>query len=178
MAYRNIILARFELSYRDSRNASHFSIFPMQTFPPSPKIMIRGIIQFLFPKQTNFFSAAVKNNFNIHVSSLKELIIAAACTLKLRVINPSYLKKLWRCFYETDPPVNAIKWRLHLLLIVLLIVHCIGNFLSVRPENQHRRQLQVKFYSRSYISQQDQVGYRSGEGIINFILWLISYGFN
>ena len=37
--------------------------------------------------------------------------IDAACRLKLRVINPSYLKKLCGCysFYETDLPQSAIK---------------------------------------------------------------------
>ena len=58
----------------------------------------------------------------------------------------------------------------------MLIVHCIGNFLLVRSENQRQSQLEVKFYSRSYISQQDQVGYSSGGGTMNlyttaYILW-------
>ena len=43
---------------------------------------------------------------------------AVACKLKLRVINPSYLKKLskWYNFYETNPPVSAMKYRLDFLL--------------------------------------------------------------
>ena len=42
------------------------------------------------------------------------------------------------------------------------IVHCMGNFLSVRPENQWWRQLEVRFYSRPCIIQRDQVGYSNG----------------
>ena len=34
----------------------------------------------------------------------------AVCTLKLSVINSSYLKELYKeSFYETDPPVTAMK---------------------------------------------------------------------
>ena len=47
-----------------------------------------------------------------------------------------------------------------------------------RPENQRRRQLEVRFYSSSYIIQGDQVGHSSGGRIINYILQLIFYGFN
>ena len=55
-----------------------------------------------------------------------------------------------------------------------LIVHCIGNLLLVRPKNQQRRQLEEKFYSSSYISQQDQVDYSSDDGTINYINYIYS----
>ena len=59
-----------------------------------------------------------------------------------------------------------------------IIVHCMDNFLSVRPENQRRRQLEVRFYSRSCIIQGDQLGYSSGGRIINYILQHMLYVFN
>ena len=60
------------------------------------------MIQFLFPKQRNktFYFAAVKNNFNIYESCLvfgENSFIPATFSIKL--IN----------FYETDPPVSAVK---------------------------------------------------------------------
>ena len=52
----------------------------------------------------------------------------------------------------------------------MLIVHCIGKFLSIRSENQQRRQLEAEFYFRSYIKQQDPIGHSSGGGTIIYIL--------
>ena len=52
----------------------------------------------------------------------------------------------------------------------VLIVHCIGNFLLVRSENQWRRQLEVRLYSRSHISQRDQFGYSNSGKTINYML--------
>ena len=51
--------------------------------------------------------------------------IVAACTLKLGVINASYLMKLceWQNFYETDLPVSAVKYNLDLLLFVDANLH-------------------------------------------------------
>ena len=94
----------FELMYRDLGNMIHFSIFMMQIFPRSQKITIPkcNAVSFL---NRETFSAAVKNNFNVCV------MFDAACTLKLRVINPSYLKNIlgWQSFCKSDPPVNAVK---------------------------------------------------------------------
>ena len=45
-------------------------------------------------------------------------------------------------------------------------------FSFLGSENQRQRQLELKFYFRSYISQRDQVGYNSGGGVINYILKL------
>ena len=58
------------------------------------------MIQFLIPKQRNktFYFAVVKNNFNIYESCLmfgENSFIPAAFSVKLIVINPSYLKKLY-----------------------------------------------------------------------------------
>ena len=55
----------------------------------------------------------------------------------------------------------------------MLIGHCIDNFLWVKPENQQQRQLEVKFCFRYNISQAgDQVGYSSGGGTINHIIYI------
>ena len=42
--------------------------------------------------------------------------IDAACIIKLRVINPSYLKNVhgWKSFCITDSPVSAVKQRFDL----------------------------------------------------------------
>ena len=76
----------FELMYHVSGNRIHFSIFKIQIFPPSQKITV-SIIQFLIPKQkkTNFISAAIKSNLSNH--------LCPTSTLKLKAINPGYLKK-------------------------------------------------------------------------------------
>ena len=65
--WRFMTLSGFELTYRDSGNTIHFSIFTMQIFPPSQKkkSWYQSIMQFLIPKRRNFFSTAVKNNFNM-----------------------------------------------------------------------------------------------------------------
>ena len=61
----------------------------------------------------------------------------------------------------------------------MLIVHCIGSFLSVRPVDEGQKQLAARFYSRWYIARSG-VGilarqirlaiYSKGGGTINFIL--------
>ena len=53
-----------------------------------------------------------------------------------------------------------------------------GNFTSAIPENQRRIQLGVRFYSRFYLIQEDQVGYSNGDRTINQTLTFISYGFH
>ena len=55
----------FKLTYLDSGNTIHFSIFTMQIFPPTQKLWYQSIMQFLIPKQRKNFSAAVKSNLNI-----------------------------------------------------------------------------------------------------------------
>ena len=49
----------------------------------------------------------------------------------------------------------------------MLIVYCMGNFHLIKPENQQWEHMEKRFYSRSYISQGDQVGYSSGGGTIS-----------
>ena len=49
---------------------------------------------------------------------------------------------------------------------------------TLRPENQQQKQVEVRFHSRSYIGQRDQIDYVSGGATINYIILLISYGFN
>ena len=46
--------------------------------------------------------------------------IVAACTLKLRPINPSYLKKLceWKTFTKLIHLLSAVKYRLDFLFFV------------------------------------------------------------
>ena len=46
------MVAGFELMYRDSRNAIHFSFFMMQFFPPSLKITIP---KHNIKRENNFF---------------------------------------------------------------------------------------------------------------------------
>ena len=55
----------YELTYGDLGNMIYFSIFMMQIFPPSQKNVIPKYNAVLIPEQINFFSAAVKNNFNM-----------------------------------------------------------------------------------------------------------------
>ena len=55
----------FKLMCCDSGNKIHFSMFKMQIFYLVKKWWYQSIMQFLVPKQRNFFSAAVKSNFNI-----------------------------------------------------------------------------------------------------------------
>ena len=50
----------------------------------------------------------------------------------------------------------------------MLIVHFIDNFLLVRPENQQQKQVEVRFHSRSYIGQRDQIDYVSGGATMHF----------
>ena len=60
------MISGFELAYRDSGNTIHFSVFTIQISTPSQKNNdTKSIMQFLIPKQRTFFSAAVRNNFNI-----------------------------------------------------------------------------------------------------------------
>ena len=58
--------AGFELTYRDSGNTFCFSIFTTQIFPPSQKITITKYNAVSYSETEKlFFSAAVKNNFNM-----------------------------------------------------------------------------------------------------------------
>ena len=61
---------RFKLTYGDSRNMIHFSIFSIQIFPSSQKITIPkyNTVSYSETEKQNFLSAAVKNHFDMHVS--------------------------------------------------------------------------------------------------------------
>ena len=59
----------FELTYHDSGNTIHFSIFTMQFCHLVTKSQYQSIIQFFNPKQRNeTYYTSIKNNFNILVS--------------------------------------------------------------------------------------------------------------
>ena len=51
---------------------------------------------------------------SIYVMFYENSFIVAACTLKLRPINPSYLKKLckWKTFTKLIHLLSAVKYRL------------------------------------------------------------------
>ena len=74
--------------------------------------------------------------------------------LKRKGINHSYLKKIleWYLLYGTDPPVRGIICRLGFhassAQTSVLVVYCMGSFLLVKPVDQQRKQLAVRFYSR------------------------------
>ena len=50
---------------RDLGNMTHFSIFTMQISPPSQKITIPKYNAVSYSETETFFSAAIKNNFNM-----------------------------------------------------------------------------------------------------------------
>ena len=82
----------FELMYYVLGNRIHFSILKMLIFPPSLKIMV-SIIQFLIPKQRKItFSLLLLKIISLSIYIYDNSFIAVACTLKLKAINPSYLK--------------------------------------------------------------------------------------
>ena len=95
----------------------------------------------------------------------KTLIYYILCELlKGQRINHSFLRKpLERChcklmihhLYATDSPIILIIYRMVFCALPVynspLVVHCMSSFLSVRPVDQQRRQLTVRFYSRCYI---------------------------
>ena len=84
----------------------------MHIFLPSQKeSWYQSIIQLLISKERNqtcFYCC--EKQFQYACVVYKKSFIAAACTLKLQVINPSYLKKLseWYNLYETHLPVSTI----------------------------------------------------------------------
>ena len=55
----------FKLTYRDSVNATHFSIFTMQIFSPSQKITISKYNVVSYSEAEKLFFPAIKNNFNM-----------------------------------------------------------------------------------------------------------------
>ena len=65
--FRNILNKHgSNLTYCDSGNTIHFSIFTMLIFPPSQKITIPKYNAVSYSETEKlFFSAAVKNNFNM-----------------------------------------------------------------------------------------------------------------
>ena len=58
-------------------NMTHFSFFMMQISPPSQRIIIPkyDAVSYSSTEKQNFFSAAVKNNFNMHVSCLMRTVL-------------------------------------------------------------------------------------------------------
>ena len=87
--------------YRGLGNMIHFPVLKMQIFPHSQKIIHsknntipkHNAVSYYETEKQNFFSAAVKNNLS-YAKFDKDSFVAAACTLKLQVINPNYLRKL------------------------------------------------------------------------------------
>ena len=83
----------------------------------------------------------------MHVSLSENSFITAASTLKLWVVNHSYLKKL--------KEVKVLgHWSTYKFSEVQTYFWCFvdkGNFLSVRPADQRPRSVEVRFYSRCYI---------------------------
>ena len=68
----------------------------------------------------NFRGEETKQYVNIYVMFYENSFIVAACTLKLRPINPSYLKKLceWKTFTKLIHLLSAVKYRLDFLFFV------------------------------------------------------------
>ena len=110
--------------------------------------------------------------------------VALACTLKLQGIQ--LFKETTQVieFYVIDLPVRTMIGRLDFSALLAhasaLLVHCLGNFFSVRPVDQWRRQLKVTFYSRCCV-----MGSRTIRLIITVVvksrithLKLRSYAFN
>ena len=63
---------------RYSGNVTHFSISMMQIFPPSQKIAIPKYNAVSY-SETNFFSAAVKNSFNM--PGVNKSFVHTLCTI-------------------------------------------------------------------------------------------------
>ena len=101
----------FELMHHDSGNTIHFSIFTMQIFPPSKKITIPKYNGVSYSYTEKLFLLLLKTISYACVMFNENCFIDTACTLKLRVINPSYLRNVpgWQSFYKPDPRVSAVK---------------------------------------------------------------------